>query len=137
MSNYLRNRPFMVISYTYVLAGGQDSRAKNFGENAEWEPIENMVIVDRVSTKQMASAEMVIDLFENKVLKARGIDVAAEQEKLLNMFVSRYFDDVKAALTTWIQKDPMNLKKVQEFIDRFSAKTEEVVDATEETTDAE
>ena len=135
MSNYLRNRPFMVVTYTYVLAAGQKSNVKGFGETAEWEPIENMVIVDRVSTKQMNSAELVIDLFENKVLKANGIETEEERHNLLNVFVSRHFEDIKAALMTWIQKDPTNLKKVQVFVDRFSTKKEEVV--AEEATDAE
>jgi hypothetical protein len=119
----------MIISYTYVLAAGQKSQVKGFGETAQWEPIENMVIVDRVSNKQMRAAELIIDLFENKVVMCR--DQELEHEKLINMFVSRHFDDVKAALTTWIQKDPMNLKKVQVFIDRFSTKKEAAPEVTD------
>ena len=34
MSNYLRNRPFMVISYSYVLTNGQKPNTPGFGQKA-------------------------------------------------------------------------------------------------------
>lgn len=122
MSNYLRGRPFMVVSYTYVLAAGQKSNVKGFGNTAEWEPIENMVIVDRVSSKQETGAELILDLFENKVIKARNIDTQEEKDKLFNVFVHRHFDEVKAALAKWIANDPANLGKVQAFVDAHKEK---------------
>jgi hypothetical protein len=124
VSNYLRNRPFMVVTYTYVLAAGQKSNTPGFGMNAEWEPIENMAIVDRVSSKMEQQAELILDLFENKVVKARNIDTEAEKTKLFNVFVHRHFDEVKAALATWIAKDPENLGKVQAFVDGHKARQE-------------
>lgn len=134
MSNYLRNRPFMLINYTFVLAAGQKSQAKGFGETAEWEPVENMKIVDRVSTKQMNEAYLVLDLFENKVLKCREDDV--DLNKVFDLMVQRHYEDVKVALATWIKKDPTNLLKVQSFVERFSTKDGEV-EATEESNNAE
>jgi len=123
MSNYLRNRPFMVVSYTFVLAEGQKSNTKGFMENAQWEPVENMAIVDRISNKQMQSAELIIDLFENKVVKCR--EASLEHEKLINVFVSRHYGEIKSALATWIAKDASNLAKVQTFVERFAGKKEE------------
>ena len=120
MSNYLRNRPFMVITYSYVLAPGQKSHTKGFMETAQWEPVEKMVIVDRVSAKQMQHSELVLDLFENKVVKCR--DETIDHKKIFDIMVSRHFDEVKAALATWIARDPSNLEKVQAFIERSNKK---------------
>lgn len=127
MSNYLRNRPFMIISYSYVLAAGQKSNTKNFGNEAQWEPIENMVISDRVSNKQMQAAELIIDLFENKVVKCR--DASLDHDKLINTFVGRHQDEVKAALLQWVKNDPANLVKVQAFVERYKTQPEEAGDA--------
>lgn len=123
MSNYLRNRPFMVISYTYVLAAGQKSQTKGFMETAQWEPVENMVIVDRVSSKQMQHAELVLDLLENKVVKCR--DATLDHKTLFDTFVARHFDDVKGALATWVAKDPANLQAIQAFVARFKPAKED------------
>jgi len=121
MSKYLSGRPFMVISYSYVLAAGQKSNTPGFGATAEWDPIENMVIVDRVTNKQTQNAELILDLFESKVLKSRNVDSDEEKSKLFNMFVSKYFEDVKAALVKWIAADSANLSKVQNFVDAHNA----------------
>lgn len=123
MPNYLRNRPFMVISYSYVLAPGQKSQAKGFMETSQWEPVENMIIVDRVSSKQEQQAELIIDLFENKVIKCR--DAELDHDHLINVFVARHYEEIKGALATWIARDPENLGKVQTFVERFKTKKED------------
>ena len=122
MSNYLRNRPFMIVSYTFALAGGQKSNVPGFMATAEWEPVENMAIVDRVSTKQLVSSELIIDLFENKVIKCA--DSELDHDKLIKVFVARHYGEIKAALAKWIANDPSNLEKVQAFVERFKT-TEE------------
>lgn len=126
--SYLRNRPFMVITYSYVLAAGQKSNAPGFGGNAEWEPIENMVICDRVSAKQLSSAELVIDILENNVVKTR--DSSIDSNQLIHVFVKRHYEEIKSALGIWIQKDPINnLSKVQDFIERFKTKEDSDVES--------
>lgn len=115
MSNYLRNRPFMVITYTYTLKAGQKSNAAGFSETAEWEPLESMVINDRVSDKQAIKADLILDLLESKVVKCR--DNTLDHKKLFDHFVNRYFEDVKAALSTWIAKDTLNKMKVEAYVE--------------------
>lgn len=122
MSKYLRNRPFMVITYSYVLAAGQKSNTPGFMESARWEPIENMVICDRVSDKQFGKAELIIDIFENKVIKTR--DDSLSEHELIQTFVSRHYNEIKAALATWIQKDPSNIDRVRTFVERFKTQQE-------------
>jgi len=112
----------MVISYSYVLTQGQKSNAPGFGQKASWEPIENMVIVDRVSDKHMQNAELVLDLLELKVIKSR--DGSLDSNQLFNTFVNRHFDDVKAALATWVAANPDNLQKVQAFVEAHAPKEE-------------
>lgn len=119
----------MVVSYSYVLAAGQKSNTPGFGATAEWDPVENMAIVDRVGNKQMQAAELILDLFENKVVKSRNVDSDEEKNKLFNMFVTKYFDDVKVALVKWIAADSKNLAKVQTFVDNHNAKKEEADDS--------
>jgi hypothetical protein len=75
MTDYLRNRPFMVITYRFVLEPGQTSHSKDFMKTAQWDPVENMVICDRISHKQMQSAELIIDLLNNKIIKCRDSDL--------------------------------------------------------------
>lgn len=120
MSNYLRNRPFMVVSYRYALAEDQKSQNKGFMETAEWAPVENMVIVDRIKQKQLNDAELILDLLENKVIKCR--DNTLDHEKLFKVFVSRHYGEVKEALALWISKNPDNLAKVQDFVEKFTNK---------------
>jgi hypothetical protein len=126
MSKYLTGRPFMVVSYTYVLAEGQKSNVKGFGETAQWEPIENMVIVDRVTNKLMQRAELVLDLFEHKVVKCR--DNSIDHQQIFDLFVTRHYEDVKAALSTWIARDPENLTKVQSFVEKFKKEASDVAE---------
>lgn len=113
--SYLRNRPFMVVSYSFVPKEGQNTRAKDFALHGEYDPIENMVIVDRISDKMMQTAEVILDLFESKVIKCR--DGSLDPKQVFDKLVARHFDEVKAALATWIAKDANNLQKVQAFVD--------------------
>ena len=125
MSNYLRNRPFMIFNYRYTLVDGQKSNTPGFGANANWDPVENMTIVDRVSNRQMNDAELILDLFENKVVKCR--DSAIDHGKIFDVMVARYKSDIRAALDTWLRKDPVNIERVNAFIARFAKKAEEPV----------
>jgi len=82
-----------------------------------------MTIVDRISDKQMQSAELILDLLELKVIKTR--DGSLDANQLFNTFVNRHFDDVKAALATWVASNPDNLQKVQAFVDQYKKAEEE------------
>ena len=122
MSNYLRNRPFMLVNFTYVLKDGQDSRLLNFRELATWDPIEKMAIVDRVSSKQLVESELVLDLFENKVIKCR--DASIDHDQIFSVMVKRHMDEIRSALAEWIKRDSNNLTLVREFVARFTNKEE-------------
>lgn len=117
MTNYLRNRPFLVISYTFVPKEGQNTSAPNFGQTAEYDAIENMVIVDRVNTKLMNRAYLVLDLFENKVIKNRESDI--DPQKVFDFMCQRYRGEIKSSLLEWIKRDPLNRERVNAFVDRF------------------
>lgn len=110
----MRNRPYMVISYNYVLKAGQKSQTKGFMETAEWEPVENMVIVDRLTNKLTNRAELILDLLGQKVVKCR--DSSLDQVKLFDSFVERHYGEVKAALSKWIANNPENFNMVKDFV---------------------
>lgn len=127
--SYLRNRPFLIISYMFVPATGQNTSAKDFASKAEYNAVENMVIVDRVSDKHMVQADLIIDLFNQKIVKNRSLPGTAEE--LTNKFVARYADDVKAALATWIKLDPSNLDRVRNYVAEVQARTDAAKEAGE------
>lgn len=115
MTNYLRNRPFMVINYTFVPKAGQNTSAVNFGETAEYDPVESMVIVDRVDNKRLTRAYLVLDLFEGKVIKSREGDV--DFSKIFHIMCERYKNEIKQALRDWVKRDPKNQERVNQFIE--------------------
>ena len=114
--NYLRNRPFLIISFSFVPSAGQNTGAKDFGKSAEWDPIENVMIVDRVSNKLMISSELIIDLLEMKVVKCRS---DLNHSDLMQTFISRYSKEIKTALATWVAKNPDNLEKVRALTEKY------------------
>jgi hypothetical protein len=126
MANY-RNRPFLVISYRFTLDGTQKSNVPGFSETAKWAPIENMTIVDRITNRMLQEAEVIIDIFENTVIKNRGA-ADVENAQVMTHFVGKYAKDIKEALKTWIKNNPANLTKVQAFIEQFAPKAEEPAD---------
>lgn len=129
MSPYLRNRPFMIISYTRRPAAGQATQLKGWSTSSEdaWDVTENMVIVDRVSRVQMESADVIIDLLNNTTAKNRLGDVS--NATIIDGYVKRYYNDVKSAMAAWVADNSGNLEKIRQIakdhnIDLPQAKTD-------------
>lgn len=120
MSNYLRNRPFMVVTFTFVPKPGQNTSMKNFGELGQFDAIENMVIVDRVSSKNLTDSWLILDLFEQQVVKAREVP-AEDHQRVFDAYVTKYQQEVKGALARWITQDPTNLQKVKDYVAKVEA----------------
>jgi hypothetical protein len=118
--SYLRNRPFLTLSYTYVPGKGQDTRQKDFRLTGEYDAVETMRIFDRISDKQMQKCDIILDLFENKFVKCPENDF--DTKELFDKIVARYYNDVKEALGEWIKRDPANLERVQRFVELTTLK---------------
>jgi hypothetical protein len=109
MYKRLNKRPFMIISYSRKL---KEAWSVQEGED-KWDAIENMVIADSVSNTQLQYADFIIDLLNKEVVKNRmGVDPTLVYQS----YVDRYYDDVKAALATWVKRSSSNLDVLQDFL---------------------
>lgn len=115
MSSYLRNRPFMVISYTRKPKVGVATQFKDWSGASEdaWDVTENMVVVDRVSDKMMQTADVIIDLLNNVTVKNRMGSVA--DATIIDGYVKRYYNDVKSAMAAWVADNSGNLDKIRQI----------------------
>jgi hypothetical protein len=71
MSNYLRNRPFLVVEYIARPVAGSKTHIKDFAKSAEWDVTEKPSIVRNVSNRIITDAHVIIDLLRHKVIKNR------------------------------------------------------------------
>lgn len=117
MYQRLNKRPFMLISF---------ARVPSKEIKGEFDAVENMQIVDSVSTKHLQYSDFVIDLLNQKVLKNR---YGGDEKTVYDAYVERYYEDVKGALSGWIAKNPQNLEILQRFLTN--------VESLEETTAGE
>jgi hypothetical protein len=115
MKSYLRNRPFMVITYTRRPKVGISTQVKNWSDNTEdtWDVTENMVIVDRISDKLMGEGEVIIDLLNNETVKNRLGSVS--DATIIDGYVKRYYNDVKSAMAAWVANNSGNLEKIRQI----------------------
>ena len=125
--SYLRNRPFMIISYSRTPVAGTKTQVAGWAqdEDAAWDANENMVIVDRISNKQMTESDIIIDLLNSTIVKNRhgGSDATVVQG-----FVGRYRNEVKTAIARWIKDAGGSMEVVREL----AGTTEEPTEAPEE-----
>lgn len=111
--SYLRNRPFMLISYIRIPIAGAPTHVKDWSKAEDmWDISEKMVIVDRVSDKQLYTSDFVIDLLNNKVIKNRLGSVT--DQTIINGFVDRYYNDVKTAMLKWASLNDTNVDKIRQ-----------------------
>lgn len=115
MKSYLRNRPFMVITYTRHPKAGIPTQVKNWSDNTAdtWDVTENMVIVDRISDKLMSEGEVIIDLLNNETVKNRLGSVS--DATIIDGYVKRYYNDVKSAMAAWVADNSGNLDKIRQI----------------------
>lgn len=117
-----RKRPYMLISYSRVPAANQHSNLKNFKNEGEWDAVENMKIVDSISTKSQQYSDVIIDLLNQKVVKNR---MGGDAKVIYDGYVQRYYDDIKDALKDWIALSPDNRDALQGFVAAHEQKTGE------------
>lgn len=111
MTKYLRNRPFLVISYTRIPNKGSRTHVKGWSQENEdaWEVIENAVVVDRVSDNMLSGADYVIDLLDRTLIKNR---LGGSDETVAKAYMERYAHDIKEAVTRWVKVNSGNTEAV-------------------------
>lgn len=106
MMDYLRNRPFLVITHVQRPNKKIDTRKAGWSTpETEWDVSENMIVVDRIKMHQMNQASVILDLLHGKVVKNRfgENDIA-----VFKAYFDRYQQDIVEALKTWGRKNPEN-----------------------------
>lgn len=106
MADYLRNRPFLVITHVQRPSKSIDTRKAGWSTpDTEWDVSENMIVVDRIKTHQMNQATVILDLLHGKVVKNRFGD---NNTAVFKAYFDRYQQDIVEALKTWGRKNPEN-----------------------------
>lgn len=131
--SYLRNRPFLTLTYTYVPGKNQDTRQKDFRIHGEWDAVETMKIFDRIDSKHIVRCDIILDLFESKIIKCPEHEF--DPKELFDKIVARYYSDIKETLAEWIKKDVANLERVQTFIEKMTKKDSSKGESNVETTE--
>lgn len=117
MSEYLRNRPFLVIKISQVPAPGQNTSSKDFGKTGQMVGQENIKLVDRVSPNDQTEADVILDILEQKVIKAREVP-EEYQDKVLAGYIEKYQDKIRGYIEFWLTKDPKNLETLKAVVAR-------------------
>jgi hypothetical protein len=113
MSNYLRNRPFLVIKYLQTPHAESNTRVKGWGTDGKWDVNESMVIVDRIKDRHQREAHIILDILEGRVIKNRFDNT--EDTKVFAHYFERYKDDIQEAIQRWARKDPANLARLKQI----------------------
>lgn len=113
MSNYLRNRPFLIIKYLQTPNAESNTRVKGWGTDGKWDVNESMVIVDRVKDKHQREAHIILDILQGRVIKNRFDNT--ESTQVFAHYFERYKDDIQAAIQRWAKKDPANLAHLKQI----------------------
>ena len=70
-SPYLKDRPFLVINITRRPQAGVKTEMKGWGiKDANWQVMEQRVVVDRVTPKIMETASVIVDVLNKTLVKS-------------------------------------------------------------------
>lgn len=100
--NYLAKRPFLIITNHFKPARGAQTQQKGWSEKSGWEVHEEVVVVDRVTTKHQNYATAIIDVMEAKVIK-NGFQESTRDE-ILQHFMTKYKAQLTEAIDIWMSK---------------------------------
>lgn len=103
MSNkmdYLRFRPFLVIDLYNSPADHVKTHMKGWtGLPKNWMSRENPYVVDRINTKHMKQATVIIDLMNKKLIKNRFSGTPGDE--VIAHYQSRYSTQIAEAMDIW------------------------------------
>jgi hypothetical protein len=101
---YLTKRPFLVIKNSYRPARGANTTIAGWGDlnGGQWSIYESINFVDRIKDKDMASAVVIIDILEAKVIK-NGFKDKNPNDELLKHYLSKYKQQTTEAVGIWME----------------------------------
>ena len=103
MANYLRNRPFLLVEFSYVAGPNVNTSEKGWSQkDGALKAMQKVTIVDRVSSKQEVRSRIIIDIIDSKMVKNSS---GVADETVMAEYLSQYKDEVVEALGIWAQKE--------------------------------
>lgn len=112
--NYLRDRPFLVASFSRRPKKDANTRIKGWqNDKNNMETFEHVSIVDRINNKEL-QASVIIDIVESKMIKNT---TGSTDDSINEHFIGKYADKIKHALSIWAQQQVVKrLKEAQDGI---------------------
>ncbi len=87
-------------------------------KKGEFDVIEEMLIVDKISNKHMNSATTIIDILNFTLIKNRK---NAPPTEIISHYVTRYSEDVQGALSDWAKQSQQNADAIASVINSLSS----------------
>ena len=102
MSNYLRNRPFLCVEFSYVPSKSANTSEKNWMLKDDAVTTLNKVsVVDRIKTKNELKSAIIIDVIYSKIVKN---NTNFSDEAIVEKYMSEYSETILRAIDTWSRK---------------------------------
>lgn len=106
---YLRNRPFLIVKELARPAASAKTGKKGWmDEPGQLDRFEQPSIVDRVSSKHMVEAAIIIDLLNRKMVKNRYAS-AASPEQFLEYYLEKYAEQITEGLQIWARRSALEV----------------------------
>jgi hypothetical protein len=123
------NRPFLVITHIKTPAKGQRTNLQGWTKDAEWDTHESMKVVDRLNTKTLTSASIILDILDEKVVKNRYDNIP--NQEIFDEYVKKYVEDIQEGLIAWVRGSPENLNYLIEFSKKYAPdETQQAMDSS-------
>ena len=101
--SYLRNRPFLCVSFSYVPSSKANTKVTGWQSQPGAMTVLNKVsIVDRVNSKLENASSIIIDIIDSKIVKNTS---RAPDEEVMEKYLSEYSKEVVDALGVWAQAE--------------------------------
>jgi hypothetical protein len=124
----LRNRPFLVVNTLFRPATvgnklGGNTRTHKKGwmeETGNTAMFERAWIVDRVSSKTMREATVIIDIMQSGAIKNRYDtfdENAISDEQVVEHYLGKYMDKCKEGLDLWLSRQAATFAKSKEYLE--------------------
>lgn len=120
MSNYLRNRPFLLVKQSVKPVKGAPTNVKGWMDNEDNFVINELVsIVDAVRDKHRIESTLIIDIMKQEIIK-NNIDKDHNPEVLAH-YMKKYNAQITEGTQIWMQKMNANndMDKVEQMLNAF------------------
>ncbi len=114
LSQYHKDRPFLVITRSATPAEGEKTESKDWGAESKWRVEERVMIVDRVTTNHLTIGTVIIDILKREFVKNRFTD--SDPKEVLDHYLKTYKEHIADGLSIWMRSKTGNPEEAQSFI---------------------